>query len=150
MSRPAVTLLAACLLTGLAAAPAVAGQHQPGFAIDAVGFKSYFRYRIDAGKRETGALRLVNRSSRPLSVLLSAVDITTAATGGLQYGTRRTGGDGRWLALARRGVRLPAGGVETVPFRLRVPKRAEPGDHFAGIVAINSADARAARRRGGR
>src|SRR6266540_5233415 len=113
MSRPAVTLLAACLLTGLAAAPAAAGQHQPGFAIDAVGFKSYFRYRIDAGEREAGALRVVNRSSRPLSVLLSPVDVTAAATGGLQSGIRRAGGDDGWLALARRGVRLPAGGVET-------------------------------------
>jgi hypothetical protein len=148
--RPAVTPLAACVLVWLALSPATAGAQQPGFAIDAVGFESYFHYRAEPGTREAGALRIVNRSRRTLTVRLRAVDVTTAATGGLQYGTRRAGGDGRWLALARHGVRLPVGGVQTVRFRLRVPKRAAPGDHFAGIVAINRADDRAARREGGR
>jgi hypothetical protein len=148
--RRVVSMLVAVSTVGLClAAPAMARADQPGFAIDAVGFESYFHYRIHEGAERTGVLRVVNRSRAPMVVMLRPADVTTAATGGLEYGTRAAGGDGRWLKLSRRTVRLARGEVENVRFRVRMPRRAEPGDHFAGIVALNRADVRAARRRGG-
>lgn len=73
--------------------------------------------------------------------------MTTAGGGGLQYGGRDARGDGRWVTLDRRRVDLPAGGSRIVGFRLRVPRGAEAGDHFAGIVVLNERDQRAAKRR---
>lgn len=146
MSSSARLLITACLALTLAA-PAAAQQGQPGFALSAVGFDSYFRYRVEPGRSQSGAVRLTNLSGRPLTVLLRAADVTTAATGGLQYGSAPPRGDAQWLTLDRSRVRLAAGGAQTVRFRLGVPASATPGDHFAGIVALNGRDVRAARRR---
>jgi hypothetical protein len=136
-----------CLVALTLAAPAAAQPAQPGFALSAAGFDSYFRYRLTPGGAETGTVRLTNLSGRPLTVLLRAADVTTAATGGLQYGSAPPGGDAQWLTLDRSRVRLDAGGAQGVGFRLRVPAGASPGDHFAGIVALNGHDLRLARRR---
>jgi hypothetical protein len=145
MPRPACLLVTACATLALAA-PAAAQQWQPGFALSAVGFDSYFRYRVEPGGERRGALRLANLTGRPLTLLLRPADVTTAATGGLQYASRPPGGDARWLALDRRRLRLAAGGAQTVGFRLQVPEGAGPGDHFAGIVALNARNVRAAHR----
>jgi Bacterial protein of unknown function (DUF916) len=146
MARPATALLIASALA-LASAPASLAAGGPGFAIDAKGFESYFRYEVAPGALKRGAVRVVNRTERPTTVFVRTADVTTAAGGGLQYGTETAQANGRWVRLARSRVRLAAGAVETVRFRLRVPDGAEPGDHFAGIVALNRADVRAARRR---
>jgi hypothetical protein len=147
MSHIARLLITGCLVALTFAAPAAAQHAQPGFALSAAGFDSYFRYRVTPGGSETGTVRLTNLSGRPLTVLLRAADVTTAATGGLQYGSAPPGGDAQWLTLDRSRVPLAAGGAQSVGFRLRVPASATPGDHFAGIVALNGHDLRVARRR---
>jgi hypothetical protein len=145
-----MSLLARLLITGCVtltfAAPAAAQPAEPGFALSAAGFDSYFRYRVEPGGSETGTVRLTNLSARPVTVLLRAADVTTAATGGLQYGSAPPNGDPQWLTLDRSRVRLDAGGAQGVGFQLRVPAGASPGDHFAGIVALNARDVQAARR----
>jgi hypothetical protein len=147
MSLIARLFITGCLVALTLAAPAAAQHGQPGFALSATGFDSYFRYRVKPGGSEMGTVRLTNLSGRPLTVLLRAADVTTAATGGLQYGSAPPGGDAQWLTLDRSRVRLAAGGAQSVRFRLRVPASATPGDHFAGIVALNARDVHAARRR---
>ncbi len=147
MSLFARLFITGCLLALTLAAPAAAQHAQAGFALSAAGFDSYFRYRVTPGGSETGTVRLTNLSGRPLTVLLRAADVTTAATGGLQYGSAPPGGDAQWLTLDRSRVRLAAGGAQSVGFRLRVPTGATPGDHFAGIVALNGHDLRVTRHR---
>lgn len=147
MSRLARVFITGYLVALTLAAPAAAQHAQSGFALSAAGFDSYFHYRLKPGGSAVGTVRLTNLSQRPLTVLLRAADVTTAATGGLQYGSAPPGGDAQWLTLNRSRVRLAAGGDESVQFRLRVPVSATPGDHFAGIVALNSRDLHTARRR---
>ncbi len=147
MSRLARLLITSCLVALTFPAPAAAQHGQPGFAVSAAGFDSYFRYRVKPGGSKIGTVRLANLSGRPLSVLLRSADVTTAATGGLQYGSAPPGGDAQWLTLDQSRVRLAAGGAQTVRFRLLVPASATPGDHFAGIVALNGHDLRVAHRR---
>jgi Bacterial protein of unknown function (DUF916) len=147
MSRLARVFITGCLVTLTLAAPAAAQPAQAGFALSAAGFDSYFRYRVTPGGSEAGTVQLTNLSERPVTVLLRAADVTTAATGGLQYGSAPPGGDAQWLTLDRSRLRLAVGGAQSVRFRLRVPASATPGDHFAGIVALNGRDLRMARRR---
>jgi hypothetical protein len=143
---PFTRLLITGFLALTLAAPAAAQPPQPGFALSAVGFDSYFRYDVAPGSSQTGTVQVSNLSERPLTVLLRPADVTTAATGGLQYGTSPPGGDAQWLSLDENRVPLAAGETQSVQFELRVPASASPGDHFAGIVALNAHDAQTARR----
>ena len=139
----------ACVLAAPIPSPAARGAGDPGFAVAAVGFESYYRYRLDAGEATRGKLRLVSRSRRDQEVVLRAADVTTAENGGLEYGSSAPRSYGRWISIRRR-VTLPAGGAIDVPFRIEVERGADPGDHFAGIVALNRRDLRRAGRAGNR
>lgn len=70
--------------------------------------------------------------------MLAPADVSTAAAGGLQYGLGRAHGEGRWLALSSRRVTLSSGRTRLVPFTVRVPRSAKPGDHFLSITAVDS------------
>ena len=153
-TRPFVVLAVlgavACSPSAATAAPGAGGQSraaaQPGFSISAVGFRSYFRYGLAPGGRARGTVRLVSSSPRAVDVLLQAVDVGTAATGGLDYGASQSRGLDPELQLERRSVRLSPGASVNVGFTAATPRSASPGDRFAGIVALNRAQVRAARR----
>ncbi len=119
---------------------------RPGFAIAAVGFQSSYQFRLRPGEKVRGRLRLISRSRRAQHVVLRAVDVTTAANGGLEYGSKPPRLEGRWIAIRRR-VTVPAGRAVEIPFRVHPEAGTRPGDHFGGIVAINARDLRAAARR---
>ncbi|HEU4658615.1 MAG TPA: hypothetical protein VFR97_13890 [Capillimicrobium sp.] len=135
------------MLVLLAPAAARAQQSELGFSIAAEGFPSYFRYDATPGQELRGAVVLRSESASTEHVLLRAADVTTAGSGGLDYGSGRPGSVGTWIDLERRRVALAPGATITVPFTLRVPGDAGPGDHLAGIVALNRADVRRAERR---
>jgi hypothetical protein len=142
--------LAALLAVALAAPGTAAAQRsEVGFSISAEGAPSFFRYHAPAGARIAGALVLRSESDEPERVVVRAVDVTTAATGGLDYASTRPAGVGAWIRLESDRVMLAPGTTARVPFIARVPADARPGDHLAGIVAINRSDLRRARRRGG-
>jgi hypothetical protein len=92
------------------------------------------------GHSVVGRVQLSNRTGGQKRIGLRAVDVRTAATGGLEYGAGAPRSAGRWLTLARRSIVLSPGTTVQVPFRVRVPAGAGPGDHFAGIVAVDSAE----------
>jgi hypothetical protein len=108
-----------------------------GYAISAVGFRSYFVFEANAGSAPRGTLRVLNLSGRARTIDLSPADVSTAAAGGLQYSEGTPHGEGSWLKLAARTVRLAGGGSTDVPFTVAVPSRAGAGDHFLAIVAID-------------
>lgn len=137
-----------CLAPSAAPARAQGAASDPAFAVAAVGFDSFFKYRLQPGDRRSGKLRVVSRSTKPQEVVLQAADVTTAATGGLEYGSAEPRATGTWLRLGGRTVTVPPGRAVEVPFTLRVPSDAQPGDHLAGLVAINRDQLRAARRNG--
>ena len=157
-TRPLVVLaaLAAVAVSPTPATAAAGGggssaeAAEPGFSVSAVGFSSYFRYGLRPGRRARGTIRLVSSSTRPVDVVLLAVDVRTAATGGLDYGASQSRGLDPELKLGRRSVTLSPGGGAEVPFTASVPRSATPGDRFAGIVALNRAQVRSARRKAGK
>jgi len=148
MTRAVCLLAVLAVLGGLARLPSRAhgATGQPGFSVAAAGFSSYFRYSLEPGRHARGALRLVSQSGRTIHVLIQGVDVGTAATGGLAYGASESDAVDRLLTLSRHGVRLDAGTTVEVPFGVAVSRALGPGDHFAGIVALNRAQVRAARR----
>lgn len=93
---------------------------------------------------------LLNYTFKPLKVRVYASDAFTAEGGAfdvLPAATKPTDA-GAWTSLKPRTVTLPARSSKAgappsqtvIPFRISVPKAAEPGDHAAGIVASTSTD----------
>ncbi|MDQ3728326.1 MAG: helix-hairpin-helix domain-containing protein [Actinomycetota bacterium] len=112
------------------------GPDSPGFSIAAVDQESFFSFKAEPGASVAGALRLTPDEGRRTEVVLKAVDVRTAATGGIEYGSKDPDGVGSWIHLGETRVTLAGLPVE-VPFKARVPKDAQPGDHFAGIIAYD-------------
>jgi hypothetical protein len=102
---------------------------------------SYFVFPTRPARGLTGAVRVTNSGDQRGVVFLYGVDATTGQTSGVVYrqrGARRRGA-GAWIALEARRLQLDPGESTVVGFRVRVPRRARPGDHVGGIVAENAA-----------
>jgi hypothetical protein len=135
-----LAIFAAMTVTVAAAAPCAmaARTGSPlGYALSAVGFRSYFVFDTRPRGSVHGTLRLVNVTPGEKTILVRPVDVSTAATGGLQYGNGAPSGEGRWLTLAVRRARLSGAGSASVPFSVRVPAGAAAGEHFMGIIAVD-------------
>jgi hypothetical protein len=136
-SRLTAALICAALVPAAAAQAAAAGTPL-GFAITAAGFKSYFVFDSSPGGQVRGTLEVANQTSGARTIILGAVDVSTAATGGLQYGESAASREGRWLTLPARVVRVAGRGTASVPFTVRIPTTAAPGEHYLGITAVDS------------
>jgi len=115
-----------------------AGLHRPDGRSD-------FAFGVTPGASLSDHVAVVNYSARPLSLQLYATDAVNTSDGGfglLPGGVRPTGA-GAWLTLpaAAATVNVPGKrrsgrpGEVIVPFTLKVPDTASPGDHAGGIVA---------------
>jgi hypothetical protein len=115
-----------------------------------------FRHAVDPGAEVTDHVTLTNFSEHPAAFDVYAGDGLITADGQFDLpptGTEATA-SGAWIALgdatgaigepgAVQRVEVPAGGTATLPFVVRVPADATPGDHPAGIVAALATDATA-------
>jgi hypothetical protein len=103
-----------------------------------------FAFGATAGALLRDRVVVLNYSDQPLALQMYATDALNTPTGGfglLPVGTHPAG-VGSWIALPAREstVHVPAQttrhpGQVVVPFTLRVPRQATPGDHVGGIVA---------------
>ncbi|NGN65986.1 DUF916 domain-containing protein [Streptomyces sp. A7024] len=105
-----------------------------------------FRLKADPGATLRNKVTIKNLAQEPMTYQLYAADAyNTPRDGGFAVRTRaekqRT--VGVWARLAREEVTVKGGGKVTVPFTLRVPKDAEPGDHPGAILAVDKRIARA-------
>jgi hypothetical protein len=138
----------------LVAAPAVAAPKAPTkprvtFGVQPATSTSrdarpHYSFGATPGAFLTDHVAVLNYSSRPLSLQLYATDAINTANGGfgLLVAGQKPTGVGAWITLPKRSatVRVPAQsktapGQVIVPFVLRVPANATPGDHVGGIVA---------------
>jgi hypothetical protein len=102
-----------------------------------------FSFGVTPGAIVYDHVAVLNYSSIPLSLQLYATDAIETSGGGfglLPASTRPTG-VGSWISLPARfaTVRVPAESAEApgqvvVPLVVRVPDKATPGDHAAGVV----------------
>ena len=130
----ALLILTSFALPSLAAA-ATAG---PVFGLRAVGNpkRGYFVYNLAPGASRSGGVIVSNTGNRAGTVKLYSADGSTGQTTGTIYLTdRKPTRAGSWVKLARSSVTLAPGAIKTVPFTVKVPKGARPGQWVAGIVA---------------
>jgi len=131
------------VLAGVLVTP-VGAANRPKFELSPVTKDPYPRFVARPGQTVSGAVRLRSRTGKPQIVRLQALDLVTARTGGIEFASGRPNATGAWLKLGRHDVALPARATRIIRFTARVPANALPGQHYAGIVAINRAELRRA------
>ncbi|MFE9449450.1 WxL protein peptidoglycan domain-containing protein [Streptomyces sp. NPDC006739] len=144
MRKPYVLLLSlVCLLLGAAVGPARAADNG-SWAVypvaSRVAARPYFYLSADPGQTLTDKVAVTNRTGEPLTFRLYAADAyNTPRDGGFAVRTltETMRAVGAWAKPARSRVTVAAHQTVTVPFTLRVPRGAEPGDHPGAIVALD-------------
>jgi hypothetical protein len=102
--------------------------------------RTSFSYEASDGSVINDHIALVNISAQPLTLLLYATDATDATGGTLAYQplAAKHVGASLWLALPEVNgsaeIRVKARSQLILPFQVRVPANASPGDHTAGIA----------------
>lgn len=137
-----------CATALAASAPAAAAPQKSsdvGFFVAPVGTPS-LRFVAQPGEQTSGRVRIENLSGSPRTIRLTTSDLVTADTGGASFPAEAPKAVGTWLELDRAKVHLSPGAHAIVGFRAVLPSTAEPGEHYAGIVAVDAADAAAAER----
>ncbi|MEV6054021.1 DUF916 domain-containing protein [Streptomyces sp. NPDC052107] len=102
--------------------------------------RPYFYLSADPGQTLTDKVAVKNRTGGPLTFRLYAADAyNTARDGGFAVRTVKEHmlGVGAWARLAKSRVTVPGHTTVTVPFTLRVPQGAQPGDHPGAVVALD-------------
>ncbi|WP_369389079.1 DUF916 domain-containing protein [Streptomyces sp. CG1] len=144
MRKPYVLLLGLLgLFPGLTAVPAHAadnGSWSVYPVASKIAARPYFYLSVDPGQTLTDKVAVQNKTGGPLTFRLYAADAyNTARDGGFAVRTvqERMLGVGAWARLAQSRVTVPGHTTVTVPFTLRVPQGAEPGDHPGAVVALD-------------
>jgi hypothetical protein len=136
-------------VTPAAAAPRAASTTRVTFGIEPAtahhaDTRPHFDFGVTPGATLTDHVAVLNYSAKPLSLQVYATDAINTSNGGfglLPAGTKPVGA-GAWVTLPKRfaTVRVPAQtakapGEVIVPFTVKVPDNAMPGDHVGGILA---------------
>ncbi|MFF3015281.1 WxL protein peptidoglycan domain-containing protein [Streptomyces sp. NPDC057939] len=107
--------------------------------------RAYFFHQGAAGTTLSDSATILNSSDKELTFQVFATDAMNTPSGGafalLPVETKPTD-VGAWIALAPGNattVTVPPKGRKDVPFTVKVPADATPGDHVGGIVALNTA-----------
>ncbi|MFE1949369.1 WxL protein peptidoglycan domain-containing protein [Streptomyces sp. NPDC059524] len=133
-------LLLGCLLSGAPAQAADNGSWSVFPYATELARRPYFHLSADPGDTLRDRVVVANKTARPLTFRLYAADAyNTARDGGFAVRTRKEKqrGVGVWARPARTRVTVPPRGRVTVPITIKVPERAEPGDHPGAIVALD-------------
>ncbi|MET7476151.1 DUF916 domain-containing protein [Streptomyces sp. NPDC005648] len=140
--RKLSVLLLTLLLTGLTAPARAAdnGSWSVYPLASRIAARPYFYLSADPGTTIRDKVVVANKTAKPLTFRLYAADAyNTPRDGGFAVRTvaERQRGVGAWAKPAKSRVTVPPHGKVTVPFTLRVPKGAEPGDHPGALVALD-------------
>lgn len=95
-------------------------------------------WALEPGATVEDSVVITNFDDSSLQLDVVAKDGVTTSSGLLDLAPAETAdtGIGSWVHLEKDHVDIPAGGTATVPFTLKVPKDAAPGDYSGGIAAI--------------
>lgn len=147
-ARRAASALAAVLLLCTAAAPASFADEAPGAGKDSWsaapagngsraahdGRPSFYAEGAPGTVLED-EVAVTNTAEEPRTVTLRGADADNARDGSYELSAAdRTRGTGAWLTFADRKITVPPRTRAQVPFTVRVPAGAVPGDHPGAIV----------------
>ena len=143
----AAALAAALLAVAVTAAPTQAAQREAPAAAAAwsvqpsskagPGNRPFYTYDLAPGGTVTDYVAVTNLGTTEMTFTVYGSDAFTTATGGydLLPAARESTDAGAWVRLGVRTVTVPARSRADIPFELKVPANATPGDHAGGIVA---------------
>ncbi|PJN16869.1 DUF916 domain-containing protein [Streptomyces sp. CB02120-2] len=106
--------------------------------------RAYFFHQGAAGTTVGDSATILNSSDREMTFQVFATDATNTRAGGafaLFPVETKPRDVGTWIALAPEAattVTVPPKGRKDIPFTVKVPEDATPGDHVGGIVAVNT------------
>ncbi|MEU9006884.1 DUF916 domain-containing protein [Streptomyces sp. NPDC048551] len=107
--------------------------------------RAYFFHQGEAGGTVSDSATILNSSDQALTFQVFATDAVNTPSGGafaLLPVETKPKDVGTWIALgpaAANTVTVPPKGRADIPFTVKVPADAAPGDHVGGIVALNTA-----------
>ncbi|MGW0390765.1 WxL protein peptidoglycan domain-containing protein [Streptomyces sp. NPDC003042] len=107
--------------------------------------RAYFFHQGAAGSTVGDSVTILNTSDKELTFQVFATDAVNTPSGGafaLLPAEAQPKDVGAWIALppeTATTVTVPPKGRKDVPFTVKVPEDAAPGDHVGGIVALNTA-----------
>jgi hypothetical protein len=132
--------------SGAAAGPMAAGVSVRPAHYDAAvpATRAYFIRALAAGRSFSDQVVVSNGDARPVALLVYPVDGLTGVTSGTVYANRqdRRRGASTWVSMTSERIVVPARSSVSVPFTVRVPAKAIPGDHLAGIAFEGAASVR--------
>jgi hypothetical protein len=103
---------------------------------------SYFIHTLTPGAHTSDAALVINKGEVPITLKLYAADAVTAVNGGTAFAAEgeEKNGVAHWLSPSVGKLSLQAGEERVVPFTIKVPPDASPGQHVAGLVLEAVAD----------
>ncbi|CAM3732773.1 WxL protein peptidoglycan domain-containing protein [Kibdelosporangium persicum] len=143
LAAVAVTVVGAVLLPVPAAAqPAGGGAERQTWSVTPASAtgpdgRVRFDYVVEPGMRYDDHLAVRNLGERELTLDLYASDAVNTGTGGFDVLARDEPSTvvGDWVTVSSPRLVVPARDTVVVPFSIKVPADAEPGDHVGGLVA---------------
>ncbi|WP_329306179.1 DUF916 domain-containing protein [Streptomyces sp. NBC_01260] len=139
--RTALLVLLAALAFGTSTGPARAAGGDVTWTVrtaanDYGQDRSSFGYAVNPGGAAEDALVVANRGTEPLSLAVYAADGFTTDMGRLDLLTegKKSHSIGSWVQAGRKSVRIAPGKSAEIPFTVKVPRDAPPGDYVGGIL----------------
>ncbi|MFI0350256.1 WxL protein peptidoglycan domain-containing protein [Actinomadura sp. 9N407] len=101
-----------------------------------------FALEAPPGETVRDAVRITNLTAAPITFRLYGADAyNTPRDAGfaLRTAEEKARDVGAWISLKSTDLKVPARTAKEVPFTVKVPAHATPGEHIGGIVALNTA-----------
>ncbi|MFA1547889.1 DUF916 domain-containing protein [Actinomadura chokoriensis] len=101
-----------------------------------------FSFEAPPGKTVRDVVRITNLTARPITFRLYGTDAyNTPRDAGFALRTaEETPRDvGAWISLKSGSPTIPPRSAKEIPFTLKIPANATPGEHIGGVVALNTA-----------
>ncbi|BCB79220.1 hypothetical protein Pflav_056300 [Phytohabitans flavus] len=94
--------------------------------------RSRFEYGLKPGEEVSDWVGVSNLGTEPLKVSVYATDAFNAPDGGfaLLPASEQPKDVGAWITLPRKDYTVPVGKRVDIPFKVKIPANAEPGDHI--------------------
>jgi hypothetical protein len=103
------------------------------------GNQSWFIYEKTPGEIIEDTASIKNYGSEPINIHICAVDGTTNTSGSfiLKFDLEKQVGIGTWADIIKSDLTIKPGERIDIPFKITVPKNAQPGQYLGGIVIEN-------------
>jgi len=99
-----------------------------------------FKINMDPGETWSSTVKLVNNNTYPITIYADVLDFKSGANGGVEFIKDSGGGKNMnslsgWVDINREPVIIGPQESAELPFFIKLPKTADPGGHYAAILA---------------